>query len=54
MDTWWKTETGSAMISPVPEVAAANPGSTMTPLPSISDKIVDDHGNALQPDIYNI
>ena len=37
------------MISPLPGVAAAKPGSAMTPLPGISAKIVDDDGNQLQP-----
>lgn len=41
------------MTSPLLEVAAAELGSTVTPLPGISAKIVNDHGNALQPDIYN-
>jgi acetyl-CoA synthetase len=50
VDTWWQTETGSAMISPLPGIAAAKPGSAMTPLPGISAKIVDDHGDPLQPD----
>ncbi|MGB8210057.1 MAG: acetate--CoA ligase, partial [Mycobacterium sp.] len=47
VDTWWQTETGAAMISPLPGVAAAKPGSAMTPLPGISAKIVDDDGNQL-------
>jgi acetyl-CoA synthetase len=50
VDTWWQTETGAAMISPLPGIAAAKPGSAMTPLPGISAKIVDDHGDPLQPD----
>nr|WP_116376948.1 acetate--CoA ligase [Mycobacterium sp. MFM001] len=49
VDTWWQTETGAAMISPLPGVAAAKPGSAMTPLPGISAKIVDDDGNQLGP-----
>ena len=49
VDTWWQTETGAAMISPLPGVAAAKPGSAMTPLPGISARIVDDHGNQLPP-----
>ncbi|OBJ47188.1 acetate--CoA ligase [Mycobacterium sp. 1423905.2] len=47
VDTWWQTETGSAMISPLPGVAAAKPGAAMSPLPGISAKIVDDHGDPL-------
>jgi acetyl-CoA synthetase len=49
VDTWWQTETGAAMISPLPGVAAAKPGSAMRPLPGISAKIVDDQGNQLPP-----
>jgi acetyl-CoA synthetase len=49
VDTWWQTETGAAMISPLPGVAAAKPGAAMAPLPGISAKIVDDHGNELTP-----
>jgi acetyl-CoA synthetase len=49
VDTWWQTETGSIMISPLPGVAAAKPGSAMTPLPGISARIVDDDGNQLKP-----
>jgi len=49
VDTWWQTETGAAMISPLPGVAAAKPGSAMRPLPGISARIVDDDGNQLSP-----
>ena len=49
VDTWWQTETGAIMISPLPGVTAAKPGSAMTPLPGISAKIVDDDGNELEP-----
>ncbi|MFZ3271467.1 MAG: acetate--CoA ligase [Mycobacterium sp.] len=47
VDTWWQTETGAAMISPLPGVADAKPGSAMAALPGISAKVVDDHGNEL-------
>ena len=49
VDTWWQTETGAIMISPLPGVTATKPGSAMTPLPGISAKIVDDEGTQLQP-----
>ena len=49
VDTWWQTETGSAMISPLPGVTATKPGSAMTPLPGISARVVDDHGNLIEP-----
>ena len=44
VDTWWQTETGAIMISPLPGVTATKPGSAMIPLPGISAKIVDDAG----------
>jgi acetyl-CoA synthetase len=49
VDTWWQTETGAAMISPLPGVTNCKPGSAMRPLPGISAKIVDDGGNELEP-----
>lgn len=44
VDTWWQTETGAIMISPLPGVTATKPGSAMAPLPGISAKVVDDAG----------
>ena len=44
VDTWWQTETGAIMISPLPGVSATKPGSAMTPLPGISAEVVDDTG----------
>ena len=44
VDTWWQTETGAIMISPLPGVTATKPGSAMKPLPGISAKVVDDNG----------
>ncbi|MFD7843249.1 acetate--CoA ligase [Nocardia sp. NPDC059764] len=48
VDTWWQTETGAIMISPLPGVTAAKPGAAMTPLPGISAKVVDEEGNPVQ------
>ena len=45
VDTWWQTETGAIMISPLPGVTATKPGSAMRPLPGISAKVVDDKAN---------
>jgi acetyl-CoA synthetase len=45
VDTWWQTETGGIMISPLPGVTATKPGSAMTPIPGISAKVVDDSAN---------
>jgi len=42
VDTWWQTETGAIMISPLPGVTATKPGSAMRPLPGISAKVVDE------------
>jgi acetyl-CoA synthetase len=47
VDTWWQTETGAIMISPLPGVTATKPGSAMTALPGISAKVVDDNGVAV-------
>ena len=44
VDTWWQTETGAIMISPLPGVTATKPGSAMKPIPGISAKVVDDNG----------
>jgi acetyl-CoA synthetase len=44
VDTWWQTETGAIMISPLPGVTATKPGSAMSALPGISADVVDDSG----------
>jgi acetyl-CoA synthetase len=44
VDTWWQTETGQLMISPLPGVTAGKPGSAMKGLPGISAVVVDDAG----------
>ncbi len=45
VDTWWQTETGGIMISPLPGASTLKPGSAVEPLPGISADIVDDAGN---------
>ena len=44
VDTWWQTETGMIMISPLPGVTAGKPGSAMTPIPGVSAEVVNDEG----------
>jgi acetyl-CoA synthetase len=48
VDTWWQTETGSILVSPLPGVTATKPGSATRPLPAIRAEVVDEDGNALQ------
>ncbi|WP_182378851.1 acetate--CoA ligase [Nocardioides sp. WS12] len=47
VDTWWQTETGSVMISPLPGVTAGKPGSAMTAIPGIDADVVDDDGHSV-------
>jgi len=45
VDTWWQTETGGIMISPLPGATTTKPGSATFPLPGISATIIDDKGD---------
>ncbi|GGR43459.1 acetate--CoA ligase [Streptomyces netropsis] len=45
VDTWWQTETGAMMISPLPGVTETKPGSAQVPLPGIAATVVDDDAN---------
>jgi acetyl-CoA synthetase len=47
VDTWWQTETGAIMISPLPGVTETKPGSAMRPLPGISAQVVDVDGSVV-------
>jgi acetyl-CoA synthetase len=47
VDTWWQTETGGIMISPLPGVTSCKPGSAMRPLPGISAEILDEAGHTV-------
>jgi acetyl-CoA synthetase len=44
VDTWWQTETGAIMVSPLPGVTECKPGSAMRPLPGIGAAVVDETG----------
>ncbi len=47
VDTWWQTETGSILISPLPGVTTTKPGSATFPLPAISADVVDAKGESV-------
>ena len=47
VDTWWQTETGAMMISPLPGVTASKPGSAMKALPGIAADVVDEQGESV-------
>ncbi|MBW2472896.1 MAG: acetate--CoA ligase, partial [Deltaproteobacteria bacterium] len=48
VDTWWQTETGSIMISPLPGVTETKPGSATTALPGVSAEVVDMDGRPVE------
>ncbi|NMJ41181.1 acetate--CoA ligase [Roseomonas sp. JC162] len=47
VDTWWQTETGGILISPLPGAVAQKPGSATLPLPGVKPALVDNEGNLL-------
>jgi acetyl-CoA synthetase len=47
VDTWWQTETGGIMISPLPGATTTKPGSATFPLPGIGAEVVDDTGRSI-------
>ncbi len=44
VDTWWQTETGAIMITPLPGITATKPGSATTPFPGVSAEVVEESG----------
>ncbi len=48
VDTWWQTETGGHMITPVPGVTTTKPGSACHPIPGVSVELVDEEGNRIE------
>ncbi len=48
-DTWWQTETGMIMISPLPGVTSGKPGSAMKAIPGVEAQVVDDAGEPVKP-----
>jgi acetyl-CoA synthetase len=47
VDTWWQTETGAIMITPLPGAVATKPGSATLPFPGISADVIDEEGNSV-------
>ncbi len=50
VDTWWQTETGGIMITPLPGITATKPGAAMRPFPGISADVVDESGKSVGND----
>ncbi|WP_436716308.1 acetate--CoA ligase [Roseiconus lacunae] len=48
VDTWWQTETGGLMMSPLPGITPTKPGSCTRPLPGVSPAIIDESGSAVE------
>ncbi len=48
VDTWWQTETGGVLISPIPGAVATKPGSATLPLPGLTCELVDPQGQVLE------
>lgn len=48
VDTWWQTETGGIMITPLPGITATKPGSATHPFPGISVGLYDEEGNEIE------
>jgi acetyl-CoA synthetase len=48
VDTWWQTETGAIMVSPIPGATPTKPGSATLPLPGVTLEILDDKGQKIE------
>ena len=48
VDTWWQTETGGNMITPLPGVTTTKPGSATQTIPGVFAEVVDDQGNTVE------
>jgi acetyl-CoA synthetase len=47
VDTWWQTETGGILVTPLPGITATKPGAAMLPFPGVSADVVDDQGRSV-------
>ncbi len=50
VDTWWQTETGMILITPLPGLTTLKPGSATRPFPGVDADVVDDKGNPVPPE----
>ena len=50
VDTWWQTETGGILITPLPGITATKPGAAMTPFPGIAADVIDNEGHSVGND----
>jgi acetyl-CoA synthetase len=50
VDTWWQTETGGILITPLPGITATKPGAAMTPFPGIAVDVIDNEGRSVGND----
>jgi acetyl-CoA synthetase len=48
VDTWWQTETGAIMITPLPGITTTKPGSATRPFPGVAADVVDENGNSVE------
>ncbi len=51
VDTWWQTETGMILITPIPGVVTTKPGSATIPFPGVGAEVVDEQGNPCPPNV---
>lgn len=49
VDTWWQSETGGAIMAPLPGLSALKPGSALRALPGLRTRVVDEHGDDVRP-----
>jgi acetyl-CoA synthetase len=49
VDTWWQTETGGILITPLPALTTTKPGSATRPFPGVAAEVVDDQGKPVEP-----
>jgi acetyl-CoA synthetase len=54
VDTWWQTETGNIMITPLPGITDTKPGSATTPFPGVDAAVLDDDGEEIDRDTQGL